>query len=521
MKMKGIAKIGTLAALGAIGVWLILPASLGGRQVAPDQPQRLTFEYETGVTVKLVQVYVTDRKGNPITDLSPAEFTVTDNGKPVTVEHFEKHYFGNTDADADKLLQTPQMNRKTFLFFDFAFMDQRAVAKAKKAGLHFLDTQILPTDEVGLLSYSVSRGMTVHEYFTLDHSKVRQIIDGFGLRHVAGRAENLTDFVYGLNFTAEPEGFGRTIDELAVDEDFYTEQARLQTGYQVDQARRQGYVDQARMFFLTLTQLAKVLRTVPGYKNIVFFSNGIARQLLFGKSGGAIVGQWSTPEELASQLEAYDTAQADAGLRTEFTDLTKEFKASGCPIFSIDTSRVQGEFDIETPGVTTSNYRDMAGDAFLRQLAGETGGQYFGNTVSYENALETIQNITGAYYILGFTVDGKMDGKFHKIKVKVNRKRSKVLAQGGYYNPKPFKEMSSFERLLHVTDLALGDNPRVQLPIEIPLKAQSVFVKDGCSLRPTFKSRKNWLRRSSARVLKLFCSCSTRPDNSAISNGSG
>ncbi len=475
-KQAGVARFVRLGMCAVVAFGLLSLVSFDGRAQSSASPQEKPLRHETGVTLKLVQAYVTGKDGKPVMDLTPADFVVTDNGKAVKVEHFEKHAFSTPPEGGPAAPEGQRLNRKTFLFFDFAFMDQRGVSKSKAAGLHYLDTQLLPTDEVGLISYSASRGLTLHEYFTTDHGKIRKIVDGFGLRRVAGRAESLTDFVYGLSVSDEAQR-PSTESELSPEEAFFVEQARVQTGYQPDQARRQGYVSQARQFLVTLTNLAKVLRTVPGYKNIIFFSNGIARQILFGKTGGAIVSEWSTPEDLALQLQEYDAAQSDAGLQSDFSAVLKELKASNCPIFAVDTTRLQGEFALDSPDGTAPTTKELAGDDFLRQLAGQTGGEFFAKTVDYKVAMDKIQNTTGAYYVLGYTLDPAWDGKFHKVKVKVSRKGVKVLAQGGYFNPKLFKDMSSFERLLHVIDLALGDNPQFDIPAEIPVVAHPVLVK--------------------------------------------
>ncbi len=50
-----------------------------------------TFQQEVVVTLKLVQVHVTDKKGNPITDLTKDDFILYDNRKLQTITDFEKH----------------------------------------------------------------------------------------------------------------------------------------------------------------------------------------------------------------------------------------------------------------------------------------------------------------------------------------------------------------------------------------------------------------------------------------------
>ncbi len=80
------------------------------------------LQYEVTVTLKLVQVYVTDRKGNPVMDLERSDFLVWDNGKPVKITDFERHI---VSLPSEKKLQEikpsagpqvqPALNRKFFL----------------------------------------------------------------------------------------------------------------------------------------------------------------------------------------------------------------------------------------------------------------------------------------------------------------------------------------------------------------------------------------------------------------------
>ncbi|MEW5901377.1 MAG: VWA domain-containing protein, partial [Acidobacteriota bacterium] len=96
--------------------------------------------------------------------------------------------------------------------------------------------------------------------------------------------------------------------------------------------------------------------------------------------------------------------------------------------------------------------------------------KYFGNINSYERHIEKIQNLTGCYYVLGYYVADNWDGAYHKIKVEVTRPGCKVHAQKGYFNPKPFPEYNDFERMLHLVDLALSEEPLFQTPVRFPLE---------------------------------------------------
>ncbi len=476
--LMGVMVISGLMLLG--WAFLAQPARAGQQEQQLPKELQVRPKHEVTVAIKLVQVYVTDKGGQPAGDLTADDFEIYDNNKPVPVLHFEKH-FAEELAAAGATGPRPALNRKFFLFFDLAFTDARGLMRAKNAALKFMEKSLLPTDEISLVTYTALRGLTLHEYMTRDHARVRNIIENFGLKSVTGRAENLANFFYSDTLMSLQGDEVQTTPE----DSFFTDQARLQTGQMLDTARRQGYVDQARFYLDAWNNLAKVLRTVPGYKNIVLFSAGLAKQLLFGKTGGAVVGDWSTPEQLAAQMAEYDAAQADSGLRSDFSRLLKELKNANCAVFTVDISRVHKEMDVEGAGGAMPGARELDGADSLKQLASETGGRFYANTVNPENAMEEIVNTTRNFYIIGFKVDESWDGKYHKVKVKIKKKGYNVYSQAGYFNPKPFREYNNFERLLHLIEVALTEEPWPFVPVEIPVTSLNL-VEKGWPMALTF-----------------------------------
>ncbi len=462
------------------GLVLLTAVLAGGTPAVPvlraqiKADAKKPLQYDVSVTLKLVQVYVSGKNGSPVGDLNPSEFEVYDNGRIVPVTHFEKHFL-NQPEEVSAGSEKPKLGRKFFLLFDFAFIDPRGVLRAKAAGLHFIDTELRHGDQVGLLTYTAFRGLVLHEYLTTDHKKIRRVVDGFGLKKVTGRAENLTDYVYSVDVSPDNEP---TSAMLSPEEQFFQRQAQLQTGrgQRVDEGVRQGYVDRVRAFIDTLSNLAVVLRTIPGYKNFIVFSGGVARQVLYGQRSKPVVGASLTAEDFARQLRDFDAAQADTGLRDDFSKMVDEFKAANSPIYALDVSRSVKDSDVSFSEGVGRSAREFDGADSLRQMASGSGGRFFANTMDYKDSLADIQNVTGSYYVLGYSVSEKWDGKFHRIKVRVNRKGCDVAAQGGYFDPKPYKEYSSFEKLIHVTDLALSEEPQFQVPEEIPVSALPVTV---------------------------------------------
>src|SRR4030042_5959485 len=109
--------------------------------IAQDNKQQTKLHYEVQVTLKLVQVYVTDKKGNPVLDLTKDDFLVFDEGKPQKITEFEKHVLVQKEEAQPEVPETPAspaqelMPRKFFLLFDFRFNNGLGLEKARTAAL--------------------------------------------------------------------------------------------------------------------------------------------------------------------------------------------------------------------------------------------------------------------------------------------------------------------------------------------------------------------------------------------------
>ena len=389
-------------------------------EIIQEEKNQETLQHEVSVILKLVQVYVTDKDGNPVTDLEKSDFILYENGQLKTITAFEKHFLIKPEKKTDeKIVETKlppalkipsRMNRKFFLFLDIDRNSIRGFSKSKKMALNFIDTQLQPTDEVGVFSYNFMQGLVLHEYLTLDHKKVREAmkkingIPGTGSSSsvASGGAVYGSSGDYAINFFLPP----------------ITGQGDI--------------VIKTNNFIKVIKDLAKALRYIPGYKNIILFSTGIQSSLLF------------SPDQV---------------LRETYKEMSKELASSDSPVYSVNSGG------------------DRRSDS-LEMLSELSGGKYFHNVDNYDEISEQIQDITSNYYVLGYYISEKSDGKYQEIKVKVNRKGYEVHAQSGYYNPKPFLQLSEFEKQLHLDDLTYSEKPYSQTPLNFPFIALPCFHKN-------------------------------------------
>lgn len=390
-----------------------------------DKKDQVELKYEVSVVLKLIQVYVTDMEGNPVTDLTKEDFILRDNGEIKTITDFETHFLslpkpGQTPAEVTELPSQTEapppavLSRKFFFLIDYGRNGLYGINKSKATALHFVDTKVQTGDEIAVLSLSALRGLILHEYLTTDHDLVRTTI---------------------RNMKGVPGGFagGEGAD---VGQGYIESGVVLESSGAGAEEMRHGNVNALDTIEI-LREFARSLRYIPGYKNIVFFSTGF--------SGGG-----------------------NTEFRYLFEDLCNELASSSAPVYAVWTQATWG--------------KTIWGADYLKRLSDQSGGKFFSDVADAEAVAQGIQQITGNYYVLGFVIDEKWDGRFQRIKVEVKRKGCLVYAQGGYFNPKPFTEYSDFEKQLHLYDLATSDNPQFQVPVVFPAVALPCAVSEGSNL---------------------------------------
>jgi VWFA-related protein len=386
-----------------------------------------SLQHEVTVTVKLVQVYVTDPKGEPARDLEMTDFVLYDNGKLQTITGFEKHFLAAPEVKVAETKLSPArdaaslMNRKFIFLFDGERNDLAGVAMSRNAAIKFMDEQIQAADEIALLSYSPIKGLILHEYFTSDHEKVREAIKKIKITP-------------GIS----PDG------KKTVDEDHEPMGMELLDRQVMGGHSHAPLPGGTRGFIFRLTDLAKAFRHIPGQKNIVLFTKGFGRHILEGSD------------------------------REFFMTMGKELASANSPVFAVNTATETWE-------------RFKPPETSLEYLSKQTGGKYFDYVGYYSENASDIQKATSNYYVLSYSVASSWDGKFHDIKVEVKRPGHKVYAQRGYFNPLPFNQLSAVEKHLHLLDLALGEKayfeqrlnfPMMALPFSDKKEANTIFISE-------------------------------------------
>ena len=396
------------------------PAETGrDAPAAPRAPlERVTTE------LVLIETYVTDLKGRPISGLVPDDFVlIVDGGeKPIaSLEYREPPPAPDTGAAAGSAAalsasRTPasRFPRRIVLFFEDSTSFPRGLAAARQAADRFLAGGLAPSDQVALAAYD--RRLRILHDFTTDRESLRQAI-----------ARSLADPVRLSDFAEEQRSRDEELRRLLSVPGRHTPGSRAGGG---GQPATRFEAESARMLESQLRQasilatnyaseegprLARALGAVrtlidslaawPGYKALVFMGDGIPenpaqpyldRILALGQNPE--VAALAVRHSLTPEIEAVSRAAAAAGV-------------------TIHTIQTLGLGGISAADLTAARRRSNS----LTAVALNTGG-VASTSNDLLRALQEADAATRAYYVLGYVPEGPPDGRYHWVQIRLRDK---------------------------------------------------------------------------------------------------
>ncbi len=405
--------------LRPVGVFLTmlvsfgLPAAHATRQASPVQAAR---------DLVPVNVYVVDRSGKPVADLTQEDFTVLEDGVPQQVRSFAPLAFdagastpGAASALRKGIAAAPQTGRMFAILLGRGRLDQPSGYVT--ALLRFVRTQLLPQDQVAIVAYD--RALP----FTADHQKVAETLERFKKSHedvdfALGQQLGDTGMAPLYGTRVLPKKLQTKIDEMMfgpgaapvvpLPDEVIDHEAFAKTSLdQFVASTATTLQDQGN-----LMALLEYLRRFDGHKHVLFVTeNGL---------------RWPS--------DAGDQALAS---------IANDARAS---IHALETGGMLARGANEDAKTTVQQSLSLRS---LRAISDLTGG-VAAIAEKGQDALDRLDAITRTGYVLGYRAsNASWDGNYRTIAVKVNRPDVKVLSRRGYYRA---QEIGGFNRRGFVTN---------------------------------------------------------------------
>jgi VWFA-related protein len=424
--------------------------------VAPQQPRRVaplqapsqrpinlgTTTFKTGVDLVLVDVQVIGKDGKPIKGLKDSQFTVYEDDKVqklrnvdyFDIEGMEKMEVAakpddkprtlalDSIAPAEEVREIVRDHRLIVLFFDMTSMQPDDLRRATDSAEKFVKDQMTPADMVGIVMYGTS--LQVVENFTDDRK---------GLLRVVGAIRTGKDAVLA--------GLQSNADDTDAVEDTGAAFTADETEFNVFNTSRK---------LQAIQDLANMLRFIPGKKQVIQFTSGITQ----------------TGDENRSDLRVATDAANKANMSVYTVDARGLQGAP--PGGDAATGASTGSSMYRGASVARQTDQRNASRDTLYTLASDTGGKAFFDEGDLSSVFKEVQADSSGYYLVSYlSTNAKMDGKWRRIRVKVDVPGAKLHWREGYYGPKDYKIYNTEDKERQLGDAMTSEVARNELPVVV------------------------------------------------------
>ncbi len=463
--------------------------STAGEDGAPREgapPATNLFSESVAVRVVNVEVFATDKKGNPVHGLTLEDFELYEDGHQVEITHF----FAATDAIAVPIAERALRPVEPLPLPDAETTGAKADPSKIPSIVAYIDN--LNLRKGGRKRVFADLGSFLES--SVDHGSSVMIVvhDRGGLRPVLAPTTDkgkIAETLATLSKSAA-EGFRLDLDRRAVLQeirDIFVKYSSIRRGASdpciLAEAELNRAAENYALNAITHNEItADGLRIMvgalagwPGLKSLIYVSDGLpqfAGTELFSyladlcpQISSRFMANYSRFD--TSRVFGRITQQANANQVT-----IHALEARGLTTYSIDSVEAEGPFKGRnfTPSPANDQVRVANNQSTLFQLASDTGGRAVLNANDFALDLEKIGTDTRNYYSLGFVARQLGDGRIHQLRVEVRKPKIRLRHRHAYRD-KPVEE-TLVERTLGALIFDFEDNPlgaRVEItqePIE-------------------------------------------------------
>ena len=409
-------------------------------QTAPANSGSTAATIKTKVRLVLVDVVVTNGKGDAVTGLHKDDFEVLEDGKPETISTFEEHH--GASPTQIKLPALPPHVYTNFPVTQTAdsvnvlLLDALNTPSRDQSYVHSQMIKYLKTIPAGtrVAIFTLASRLRMLQGVTTDSSELLTVLNNakagptqsalLPSNAEADADQRMIDFMEENSTgpsTAPATSAMAAVDPINAMKEFLADAAAFQTEQRIE------------LTLQSLQQLARYLASVPGRKNVIWFSGSFPTGIL-------------PNSDLVDPLTSTNTFQEDI---RKTTDLLAASQAALYPIGAeglapdavfeanakaIGEKRPSLSMRDQVRNMQTGETTRDSNHASMDQLAKDTGGQAFYNTNGLNDALTRVVNNGTRYYSLAYTPSNpKMDGKYRHIQVKLVKGKDSLAYRRGYY----------------------------------------------------------------------------------------
>jgi VWFA-related protein len=376
--------------------------------------------FKSAASLVEVDIIARDKDGRFVSGLTADDFEILEEGKPQAVLHFylvTERAAVTIEPRSDVVLpRSPdRTDRRIFvLFFDSEHLSGQALLKLKASAMDFVNTRLRAADVAGVYE----NGRLVNGHLTNQRQELLDAIRGVepAFETTESLTRALVDFprIESALEAAQIDGGDRSTLADAGARACGGDQARLCAAeggreFVEDKLQRKAhlYVEQARRTAAgTMRSIGYVVRNLSG---------------LEGRKTMVLLSEGFFADDARSSLPVLAGQAARAGVTIYAVDARGRGARGG----------VSPAADPSLPGAGLSGFGDTS-DEGLDILAAETGGVTLRQRDDFRVALNEVATDTSTYYVLAYSPDTPLDGKYRRIVLKTKWAGLTVRARRGY-----------------------------------------------------------------------------------------
>ena len=382
-----------------------------------------------------IDVLVKDKKGKYVPDLKAEDFKIFENGVAQKIEFFDAPLSGVTSRGSIPTgapSEPPGVTRNyVTLVLDSQTTDITNLKQVREGTIKYIREQITDGDAVALLS--VSNSLQLLQPFTHDKTKLIAAIENFGIRGTSKSFEqkDLSDSINALRAELQVANEAPTtgIQSPAAGSNAARIMIMRTVLAQFIKLRTALSLQQSRPILAALAAICEGLRSIPGKKTLVLFSQGFV-------TPAVLDWQVQSTIDIANRANVAIYIIDSAGLRAKAPDTTALGTNSPLSGISAATSQEQRIRAVGGETVFDTSRQEGLGREYdiLYRISGDTGGRFLKGNNDIGQGLERInQEIQARYTIAYRSTNQNFDSSFRKVKIEVRRPDSQVISRQGYY----------------------------------------------------------------------------------------
>jgi VWFA-related protein len=430
-----------------------LAPTIGGQAPAAPQEAPPTQRFGAATTAIMVDVVVRDKRGNPVTDLTAADFELLEDNVRQEIGSVTLVAPGTLASGAAPSTAvapggaTPTANTvesPTFVAMAFDRLSPEGRGLAHKGALAYLETA-RDNDFAGV--FLVDNALEMIQTYTTDRSALRKAIDAAASR-ASARFERQSDRVRsgsrgdthaGTSPTAGAEQVGPRLQQEGplptpgrdqapspggISERLFEQMAdRMDRSYEGMMRDQQGYAT-----INALLALIDALGLLPGRKTVVFFAEGLAIPAVVQARFDSVIATANRANVSVYTVDA-------AGLRVQ-----SEAAAAARQVRGIADANMDRTASPDGGGGALTRNLELNEDV-LRQdpsvalgiLAERTGGILINNTNALERGFRTIDADRRFHYLLTYSPQNSdFNGEWREVTVRVPKRDVQIRSRSGY-----------------------------------------------------------------------------------------